>query len=432
MDEFFDIEKEDIETFTTALLTALILNGGKALTIKIKGKKTTVTAEAVEKCIDKDGNLDVEKLKNNISQKSSLIEDYKSGKISLYGMADSDIDSAIQQKIYNRGWYSDTDYIYQYQYELTGSYGCDQGGIASLIKYKLADGTLIDSRNGKYYANSEKTASQEYHDIKNYLVKKYNMSAKDASSLLTGLDSIGACSYASTINSLISFYSTRPDEFEATFGYPLYKKNDMGMYVLNDKQLLAELYLFANEYNNGGQLFYTDANGQMHVNYNAIERDLNGYVENKTQEYMANVKSFNSKILSGFLKLNGSKYKTRSKNIITFKFSYDNKGDLVANSYTNKKMNEIIKNANKYMNDGYELHLAIYDTANARIRLINTENPNEVIATNDWEEGGGHSVKITAIASDGFIVSSWGKRMFIPYEDLQNSGAFTIDTIQFK
>lgn len=431
MDEFFDIEK-DTETFTTALLTALILNGGKAVTIKIKGKKTTVTAEAVEKCIDKDGNLDVEKLINNISQKSSLIEDYKSGKISLYGMADSDIDSAIQQKIYNRGWYSDTDYIYQYQYELTGSYGCDQGGIASLIKYKLADGTLIDSRDGKYYANSEKTASQEYHDIKNYLVKKYNMSAKDASSLLTGLDSIGACSYASTINSLISFYSTRPDEFEATFGYPLYKKNDMGMYVLNDKKLLAELYLFANEYNNGGQLFYTDANGQMHANYNAIERDLNGYVENKTQEYMANVKSFNSKILSEFLKSKGSKYKTRSKNITTFKFLYDNKGDLVANSYTNKKMNEIIKNANKYMNDGYELHLAIYDTANARIRLINTENSNEVIATNDWGEGGGHSVKITAIASDGFIVSSWGKRMFIPYEDLQNSGAFTIDTIQFK
>lgn len=223
LDEFFDIEK-DAETFSTALCTAFILNGGKALTIKIKGKKTTVTAEAVEKCIDKDGNLDVEKLINNISPKSSLIEDYKSGKISLYGMADSDIDSAIQQKIYNRGWYSDTDYIYQYQYELTGSYGCDQGGIASLIKYKLADGTLIDSRNGKYYANSEKTASQEYHDIKNYLVKKYNMSAKDASSLLTGLDSIGACSYASTINSLISFYSTRPDEFEATFGYPLYKK----------------------------------------------------------------------------------------------------------------------------------------------------------------------------------------------------------------
>lgn len=432
MDEFFDIEK-DTETFTTALLTALILNGGKALTIKIKGKKTTVTAEAVEKCIDKDGNLDVEKLINNISPKSSLIEDYKSGKISLYGMADSDIDSAIQQKIYNRGWYSDTDYIYQYQYELTGSYGCDQGGIASLIKYKLADGTLIDSRNGKYYANSEKTASQEYHDIKNYLVKKYNMSAKDASSLLTGLDSIGACSYASTINSLISFYSTRPDEFEATFGYPLYKKNDMGMYVLNDKQLLAELYLFANEYNNGGQLFYTDANGQMHANYNAIERDLNGYVDNKAQECMLTAGSFNSKILSDFLKSKGAKYKIKSKDITTYKILIDNNGKKIAtNSYTNKEMNNIIKNANKYMNKGYELELGIFYIDNARIRLINTENPNEVITTHDWGEGEGHAVKITGIASDGFIVSSWGERMFIPYEDLQDSGAFSIFAVQLK
>ena len=78
MDEFFDIEK-DTETFTTALLTALILNGGKALTIKIKGKKTTVTAEAVEKCIDKDGNLDTKKLVNDKTNKTEV----KSGQKTL-------------------------------------------------------------------------------------------------------------------------------------------------------------------------------------------------------------------------------------------------------------------------------------------------------------------------------------------------------------
>ena len=87
MDEFFDIEKEDIETFATALLTALILNGGKALTIKIKGKKTTVTAEAVEKCIDKDGNLDVEKLiskpnMNDVTQRLDVQDVYSTGKVS--------------------------------------------------------------------------------------------------------------------------------------------------------------------------------------------------------------------------------------------------------------------------------------------------------------------------------------------------------------
>ncbi len=76
MDEFFDIEK-DTETFTTALLTALILNGGKALTVKIKGKKMTVTAEDVEKCIDKDGNLDVEKLINETSILQKLKKKFK-------------------------------------------------------------------------------------------------------------------------------------------------------------------------------------------------------------------------------------------------------------------------------------------------------------------------------------------------------------------
>lgn len=61
MEEMFDLGK-DAETFATAICTALILNGGKAIAVKIKGEKKQITVADVEKCIDEDGKLDVEKL----------------------------------------------------------------------------------------------------------------------------------------------------------------------------------------------------------------------------------------------------------------------------------------------------------------------------------------------------------------------------------
>lgn len=103
MDEFFDIEK-DTETFTTALLTALVLNGGKALTVKIKGKKMTVTAEEVEKCIDKDGNLDTKKLVNDKSGIEKATKKISSKK--LFNKVDDSLENQIRSNLlekHNRG-----------------------------------------------------------------------------------------------------------------------------------------------------------------------------------------------------------------------------------------------------------------------------------------------------------------------------------------
>lgn len=103
MDEFFDIEK-DTETFTTALCTAFILNGGKALTIKIKGKKTTVTAEEIEKCIDKDGNLDTKKLINDKSGIEKAAKKISSKK--LFNEVDDSLENQIRSNLlekHNRG-----------------------------------------------------------------------------------------------------------------------------------------------------------------------------------------------------------------------------------------------------------------------------------------------------------------------------------------
>lgn len=88
MEEMFDLGK-DAETFATAICTALILNGGKAIAVKIKGEKKQITAADVEKCIDEDGKLDVEKL--------SKQTDYEKEKI--FSIEDILSDSSIKSKI---------------------------------------------------------------------------------------------------------------------------------------------------------------------------------------------------------------------------------------------------------------------------------------------------------------------------------------------
>lgn len=42
---------------------------------------------------------------------------------------------------------------------------------------------------------------------------------------------------------------------------------------------------------------------------------------------------------------------------------------------------------------------------------------NTYMTTDDWNEGGGHGVCITGVTNKHFIVSSWGKRTLIPFED---------------
>ena len=44
------------------MCTAFALNGGKAIALKIKGKLTKITVQDIEKCIDKNGNIDIDNL----------------------------------------------------------------------------------------------------------------------------------------------------------------------------------------------------------------------------------------------------------------------------------------------------------------------------------------------------------------------------------
>ena len=71
-----------------------------------------------------------------------------------------------------------------------------------------------------------------------------------------------------------------------------------------------------------------------------------------------------------------------------------------------------------HLNIGGSVGLGIYSTNEHEFSLISKD---EIVTTKDWNEGGGHAVCITGVLVDAFIVSSWGKRFYIPFSDFINN-----------
>ena len=62
------------------------------------------------------------------------------------------------------------------------------------------------------------------------------------------------------------------------------------------------------------------------------------------------------------------------------------------------------------------IEFGLFQTKNHQFRLLN--NRKEIFeTTNSWSEGAGHAVCITGVLDNYLIVSSWGKRLFIPIDD---------------
>ena len=56
------------------------------------------------------------------------------------------------------------------------------------------------------------------------------------------------------------------------------------------------------------------------------------------------------------------------------------------------------------------------------IKFMDAENKTEYCSTADWNENTEHSVLITDVNDEGVVVSSWGKKYTISFEDLENNG----------
>lgn len=130
-----------------------------------------------------------------------------------------------------------------------------------------------------------------------------------------------------------------------------------------------------------------------------------------------------------------------------------NGGDLVEHAklldmYLNNKSNgQIHSNTNYIQQNRFGRSISDYDMSAIKYMMefdfeygkeitIALNNDNNIKLT-DVDTGvkmstGSHAVKVTDITDDGPIVSTWGKKCFISYEDLQRSGKFEIYTTEIS
>ena len=212
-------------------------------------------------------------------------------------------DQQIRNNLARRGSYSATDRNFQYTQEVTGDYGVNQGVFDKMYYFRNKNtGEIFYAHDPRYQEclekgiSLEKVATIEYFEFKKLLQNKYGMNKKTASTIMSAIDSKGACSYASAANDIVAHYKDFPQEFEKIFGFPLYKEIN-GVEVINDKELLADLYIFANSNRVNGveeasKLLYKNDLGNIYVNYvngeANIVRDRNGrstLLDSVDQEY---------------------------------------------------------------------------------------------------------------------------------------------------
>ena len=288
-----------------------------------------------------------------------------------------------------------------------GYYGIDQGIAKKHIK--------IDT------VNQKKIGDPEYFRIKEKLHNKYGMTYSDASKLITGFDNEGACSYAAFGNEIAAYYLNKPQMFEKDFGYPLYTKVD-GQEVFNSLELMTDLYMYMNDKANGGKLLAKDEFGRFYLTNDAISSEVDIFGRNildaSDQVYLANSRDGqNNTVISNFLK-------SKNEN-----FSYDssivmrNSGNSSSSKLSKQSIREIAENE---VLKGRTLQLDTFAVNNNIMHFYDLKS-SEIYIQSDK----GHAIFVTDITDDGLMVSSWGRKFLVTYDDLSN-GMFILSSTKIS
>ena len=296
-------------------------------------------------------------------------------------------------------------------------------------KYGVDQNNLF---NLSYYSDYNNGISQYQYvleGVKN-IIRSYfpNLSNAEIVKYMQGVNSTGACSYASVLNNIIRLFDNNETIFREIFGYDIYRIVDGKKYI-NDQYMLADLYTFSNYHNKS--IFEKDFFGNYH--YKAKNHEDQTYLSRAY--YGVDVD-----LLNQFIKYKISncekkilKWKLKKFNIgsnVLFYTSLDRDTNFSQDILKNIVINELEK--------GHALDLGVYvdflKNKNFTMYQLNYSTGRYDIPFNSsaWRgsnlEGGlsnaktstGHAMAITGIKNDGLIVSSWGKEYYIPFSELKN------------
>lgn len=310
------------------------------------------------------------------------------------------------------------------------AYGTRQHALDDLYCFKDLFGEIIDKRSREYRDYLEcglpvkKVATtKEYMEVKDFIKTRYNMSSKDAAKIMTALDSNGACSYADICNDIAMKFRT--PEMQAKFiekkGFPIFKRNQQGEWRLNDTELITDLFMFANDESNGGRLIRNLSDGTKIVDPKNIITDQNRYAKiNSTDKLLGNPQVFlssagagvNHNIISEYLE--DVDLKCRAKHI--------------KNSFNECDIKYVKEEVSKAMRQGKSIHMEIFGEEGKTVRFI---DPDTNTTYCNWNENrGGHAITITGMNEEGFIIATWGKRILIPFKDLEGYKEYGISTVR--
>lgn len=359
-------------------------------------------------------------MNDNLKQRvvNQLMELNANEEIELESMNEETLDITIINTI---GKVATTNEFFEYFSEASEKYGVDQG-----LFYNLKDLTTVKN-------------TQEY------LKTKYNMDLRNSAMLLSALDSIGACSYADFANNIVAEFKDIPEKFKETFGFDLYEKTDRG-WKINDAKLLADMFMYINMEENGGQIVTKDAQGNYIVNTDKIEMTGSETAKLKDgtiQQYMSNSSEMNTTLMNKYLTSKTNDNISVNVNDLGASWNgheQDSDGvwKLKTKQLSDNEISDIASKVKNAMVEGKQVSLGIYTKTIDQSKVIFTQVPTKehndayVVDTGTWDEGDGHAVKITDVTDEGFIVTTWGRKMIMPFNDLKNYAAFHIFAVDIN
>ena len=266
----------------------------------------------------------------------------------------------------------------------------------------------IDRAVEEFESMSTKYQSSEYIKLQDYLTSK-GMTTSESTNLLTFMNTTGVCSYTDIVNEILTSYRNNPKLFRSQFGYGLYAYTD-GKKTLNGNQLLLDLYTYANTHYKGKDsfrpLFRESSDGSLHIN--SLDTSEQVYLEKDNYE-----------IVEAFLK-------SKDESL-----SYEYKTKMYKPSLDPDKVKYRIKEALKNGNVGITIYSKSQNEKYANNSNIELGEDGSTILydptgeyqvdTESWDEGDSHAMLVTGLTNKGIIVSSWGKKYVIDYEDLANN-----------
>ena len=266
----------------------------------------------------------------------------------------------------------------------------------------------IDRAVEEFESMSTKYQSSEYIKLQDYLTSK-GMTTSESTNLLTFMNTTGVCSYTDIVNEILTSYRNNPKLFRSQFGYGLYTYTD-GKKTLNGNQLLLDLYTYANTHYKGKDsfrpLFRESSDGSLHIN--SLDTSEQVYLEKDDYKIVENFLKSKDESLSYEYKtkmykpsLEPDKVKYRIKEALK-------KGNVGITIYSKSQNEKYANNSNIEL--GEDGSTILYDPTGEY--QVDTES---------WDEGDSHAMLVTGLTNKGIIVSSWGKKLVIDYEDLANN-----------